>query len=129
MVRVGPQTKEVPMRRLERMQLVEAIATELQSRMVTSDINEFLSSCGIDLSDRYQDSVRSKRIYVKNILSGEADSMVLAIADELELPDAFKGKNSKPEDATFWIHGHFRLFLTRKIHGGLADVAQAFEMA
>jgi len=97
------------MKVLERIALIDRIGRELQSRMSYSDIDVYLSAYGIDCKD-FQPSANSKWVYVKELLADADESLVLRIADELELEHSYS--SSAPKEATFWKAGHFKLFLS-----------------
>ena len=69
---------------LERLTLIDTIAGELQERMVTSDINVFLSSYKIKFEK--EPIASSKRVYVKNILAECSNKIILSIASDLKIP-------------------------------------------
>ena len=100
------------MKVLEKIDLIEKIASELQSRMTFVDINVYLKAYNIDISISTS-GVNSKRIYVKELLSTVSDGIVLEIADELNIPNnnVTTTKNNVA-DPTFWAPFHFKLFLS-----------------
>ncbi|WP_105619992.1 abortive infection family protein [Vallitalea okinawensis] len=68
----------------EWVQLIESIACELQKTMITTDINTFLITYNITFLP--QDTVQSKRTYVKSILQNVQDQKtVIKIAEDLGL--------------------------------------------
>jgi hypothetical protein len=67
----------------ERHDLINKISCELQSSMVTTGINVFLSSFGVPTED--VDIVQSKRIYVQNLLKNVDSSIIVNIANELNI--------------------------------------------
>lgn len=67
----------------DRINLINAIAFELQSSMVTTDINTFLSGFGVPTED--VTIVQSKRIYVQNLLKRIDPSTIIKIAHELKI--------------------------------------------
>jgi hypothetical protein len=71
------------MRKLARINLISRIATELQARMSTTQINTFLTSLGVECEETGM--VPSKRLYVQSLLSKAPDELVLTVANELEL--------------------------------------------
>ncbi len=97
------------MRVLEKIDLLDRIGRELQSRMSYSDIDVYLSAYGVDCKD-FQPSTNSKWIYVKELLANADENLLLTIADDLELDHNFS--NVAPKEATFWKPGHFKLFLS-----------------
>lgn len=94
---------------LARIDLIDRIGRELQSRMSYSDIDVYLSAYGINCKD-YQPSTNSKWVYVKELLADIDEGLILKIADELELEHNYS--NPFPKEATFWKAGHFKLFLS-----------------
>ena len=77
----------------EFVDLIEIVATELQRRYSTVDINGYLRRFGI--RDATETSVSSKRIYVKNVLSGVDDDLVLRIAADLGVDSSPRTQASK----------------------------------
>ena len=73
---------------LERHSLISKIACELQSSMVTTDINIFLSGFGVVTDEVH--IVPSKRIYVQNLLKNVDLPIITSIANELNItsPDS-----------------------------------------
>lgn len=94
------------MKPIERVRLLEAIASELQARMSTSDINALLRGLGI--REGLKDAVQSKRVYSKEMLAGADDKLLIDLANDLEL-SAPKEENpsvSMEDNRTvFVIHG------------------------
>lgn len=100
------------MRVIDRINLMDRIGRELQSRMSYSDIAIFLSGFHVD-THKKTSSVNSKWIYVKDLLADEPEDVLLKIADELGIEHSFQ--NSRMLDlrhSKFWLTGHFRLFLS-----------------
>lgn len=97
------------MNAIEKIEFLEQVGLELQSRMTYDEIDNYFSAHGIDSRDRTP-SVNSKRVYVKEILSGESEDLILQIADELEIPHSFSNHTAK--QAAFWKSCYFRLFLS-----------------
>lgn len=104
------------MRRLEKIELIDRIGRELQSRMSYPDIDVYMAACDVDTSKKTSD-VNSKWVYVKELLANEPEAKVLEIADELELEhDYAAASGALPADATFWKPGMLRLFLSHTHH-------------
>lgn len=100
------------MKVLERLELVDRIGRELQSRMSYADINVFLKAYGVD-TKKPTSNTNSKWVYVKELLSDEADGLVVRVADELGLAHNFAVADFNAAlDATFWEPFHFKLFLS-----------------
>lgn len=100
------------MKRLEKINLIDIIGRELQSRMTFSEIDVYFTEYGIPTD--HNPSANSKWVYVKEVLAGVDDEIVLEIANELEIdhPVVSKIPIVKDEEATFWQPGHFRLFMS-----------------
>lgn len=99
------------MRRIDRFNLIDQIGRELQSRMTYTDIDIYLNSFGVDTSREF--NVNSKWLYAKALLANESDDMILKIADELEIKHGLPTpRDLDLSDSTFWLAGHFRLFLS-----------------
>ena len=100
------------MRHIDRLNLIDRIGRELQSRMTYSDIDIYLRGFGIDTT-KSTTSVNSKWIYVKELLSNVTDDIIFAIADELEIEQTLRSsKTVDSQHSKFWLPGHFRLFLS-----------------
>jgi len=100
------------MKRLERMDLIDRVGRELQSRMSYADINVYLRGCGVDTT-KETSSINSKWVYVKELLADEPDSKIVDIANELELEHGYSpSRDLGASDTKFWTPGHFRLFLS-----------------
>jgi len=97
------------MKALERINLIDRIGRELQSRMGYSDIDVYLGAYGIETKD-FQPSANSKWVYVKELLANTDENIILNIAEELELGHNYS--SNTPKEATFWKAGHFKLFLS-----------------
>ena len=79
--------------------------------MKIDDIDAYLKGFGISRKTEAVTS-NSKRVYVKKVLGGEDEEIVIKIADDLEIEHPFKAKNLVDvSDSRFWIPNHFRLFL------------------
>lgn len=94
---------------LEKIELIDAIAVELQSRMTFSDIDVYFSGHKVPTEDNYQ--TNSKRSYSKDMLSKVSDEVIFKIAEELSLEIPMANAMSTKE-VTFWKAGHFKLFLS-----------------
>lgn len=97
------------MRPIEKIELLEKIATELQARMTFSDIDIYLAAFGVE-TRHIQNSYNSKRTYVKDNLSTASPELLISIAQDLDF-------ESLPNEAvrktpTHWRTGQFRLFLS-----------------
>jgi hypothetical protein len=104
------------MRRLEKIELIDRIGRELQSRMSYADIDVYMAACDVDTS-KETSNVNSKWVYVKELLADEPDGKVLEIADELEIEHDYSANPAiGPADATFWKPGMLRLFLSHTHH-------------
>lgn len=92
---------------LEKVNLINSIAVELQSRMTYDEIDIYLKEYEIKkLSDKYG----SKRVYVQKVLEGVHTSKVLKIAEELGL---YKSDESTlTEEPQCWRLGYFKMFIS-----------------
>ena len=100
------------MRRLDRMDLMDRVGRELQSRMSYADINIYLKGCGVDTS-KETSNINSKWVYVKELLADESDAKIIEIADELDIEHGYSpSRDIGASDTKFWIPGYFRLFLS-----------------
>jgi len=81
------------MKQIERMNLIESIACDLQDKMVTSQINTFL--CGFGVICEKVNIVPSKRVYVESLLAPQSEKIIVKIASELGLyrPNIFSAEN------------------------------------
>ena len=81
------------MKQLERINLIDGIAYDLQEKMVTSQINSFLSGFGVQCEK--VSIVPSKRVYVQELLGSISAETISSIAQELGLlkPEATLSKN------------------------------------
>ncbi|NGP89688.1 toll/interleukin-1 receptor domain-containing protein [Fodinibius halophilus] len=100
------------MNKLEKRELISIIGRELQERMTFTDIDAYFTEYGIPTD--HEPSANSKWVYVKEVLAGVDDDIVLQIASELDIKH--KALSETPiieeDEATFWKPGHFRLFLS-----------------
>ena len=71
------------MNKIERMRLISTIATTLQEKYNTSEINVFLA--GFNIQNTGETIVPSKRVYVEQKLSFVSDQIINNIASELNL--------------------------------------------
>ncbi|WP_421222795.1 toll/interleukin-1 receptor domain-containing protein [Aeromonas enteropelogenes] len=94
---------------LEKIELIDAIAVELQSRMTFSDIDVYFSGHKVPTEANYP--TNSKRSYSKDMLSKVNDEVIFKIAEELSLEIPMAHAMSTKE-VTFWKTGHFKLFLS-----------------
>ncbi len=101
------------MKYLERLDLIDKIGRELQSRMSYVEIDTYLTAIGIDTSKETSDNGGSKWVYAKDLLASESEKTILEIAEELEIEHGFVeslGKNIT--ESGFWKPNHFRLFIS-----------------
>ena len=100
------------MKALERLELIDRIGRELQSRMGYADIATFLKSHGVDTA-KPTSGVNSKWVYSKELLADEPDARIVRIATELEVPhNHVVADPTRILEATFWEPFHLRLFLS-----------------
>lgn len=100
------------MRQIERFQLIDKVARELQSRMTYSDIDVYLKGFGIDFPDTSGESFGSKWVYSKTLLADVPEETLIRIADELEIAHPYVLAYQGVSESRFWEPGHFRLFLS-----------------
>lgn len=70
-------------KRIERFNIIEDIAYELQEQMTTSQINTFLG--GFNFQYETKSAVSSKRVYVEECLATAPDQQIIEIASELDI--------------------------------------------
>ncbi len=100
------------MKILERLELVDRIGRELQSRMSYGEIDTYLKAYGVD-TKKPTSGVNSKWVYSKELLGDEPDTTVLRIADELGVPHSHVvAEPGRTLETTFWEPFHFKLFLS-----------------
>ena len=100
------------MKRIDRINLIDRIGRELQSTMTYVDIKTYLSGFGVDMDKSTSDNGGSKWVYVKDLLGGEPEKIILEIADELEIEHDYIHQDIvEIPDSKFWHPNHFRLFL------------------
>ncbi|MBD3616711.1 MAG: toll/interleukin-1 receptor domain-containing protein [Gracilimonas sp.] len=100
------------MKKLQKIDLVDIIGRELQSRMGFREIDAYFTEYGIPTD--HTPSANSKWVYVKEVLAGVDDEVIFEIARELEIDHPLVSRTPvvKDEEATFWKPGYFRLFLS-----------------
>lgn len=119
------------MKRIDRMNLLDRLGRELQSRMTYRDIDVFLKGFGVDCKDK-SPSVNSKWVYVKEVLTDVTDNVLIDIADELDIAHGYvKGRSVDLSTTKFWIPSHYRLFLShistfKKQTAKLQDALRAY---
>ena len=97
------------MRPIEKIELLEKIASELQARMTYSDIDVYLADFGVE-TRHIQSTYNSKRVYVKDNLANATPELLIRIAQDLDF-DSLPSPAAK-KLPTHWRTGHFRLFLS-----------------
>lgn len=101
------------MKKLDRIELIDKIGRELQTRMTFQEIDAYLQSFEIDISSFQKGN--SKWVYVKDILPYATDNVILEIATELKIEHESLDIIREDDyfvDANFWKPGHFKLFLS-----------------
>lgn len=98
------------MKAIDRVKLINQIASKLQEQMTYVEIDSYLPAFGINCKDN-KPSTNSKKVYVQELLSNQKEEIILQIADELEI-EYITNKNKNLELATFWEQGHFKLFIS-----------------
>lgn len=100
------------MKVLDRLELIDRIGRELQSRMSYADIAVFLKAHGVD-TKKPTSGVNSKWVYSKELLVDEPDVRIVRIASELDVPhNHVVADPTRILEATFWEPFHLRLFLS-----------------
>jgi hypothetical protein len=100
------------MRAIDRMDLIDRVARELQARMSYSDIDTYLKSCGVAINPS-QSSSGSKWVYAKDLLRDAPEQTIVRLADELGVPHTYTVISAGAvNESTFWTPNHFRLFLS-----------------
>lgn len=95
------------MKPLEKINLINSIALELQSRMTYTEIDNYLNEYGIK---KLHDNFGSKRVYVEKILEGVSTNNIIKIGNELGI---YKSKEDiLDEDSRFWELGYFKIFIS-----------------
>jgi hypothetical protein len=100
------------MTRLEKFELINLVAIDLQSRFTFSELEAFLKE--FKLNTVNYPKPNSKAVWVKDILGDSSDDVVTKIGNELNIKH--KALNSSDpnagNEATFWKPGHFKIFLS-----------------
>lgn len=100
------------MRRIERFNLIDRVARELQARMTYADIDAFLKSFGVDTKKKTS-GINSKWIFAKELLAEAGDTLVIQLAQELEIPHGHTvSAGQVHEESRFWVPGYLRLFIS-----------------
>ena len=101
------------MRPMERIQLIERIGRELQSRWTHSGISSYLRQWTVDLDRPTSDNGMSKYVYVRDLLQEESDEKIIDIADDLEIQhDVVRNRADDLPESNAWRPNHFRVFLS-----------------
>lgn len=80
--------------------------------MSYGEIDTYLKAHGVDIT-KPTSGVNSKWVYTKELLSDEKESVILRIADELQVPHNYTvSESGTTVEATFWEPFHFKLFLS-----------------
>lgn len=96
---------------LKRIEFLDNIGIELQSRMTFADIDTYFRAHGVPTQDSYPHN--SKRSYAKEMLSRVSEDVLFKIAAELGIDDVQHNSPSAGEvEISFWKPGNFRLFLS-----------------
>lgn len=76
---------QVGMRASERMDLLEKVGSELQSRYTYADIDAFFAALDISTINVDSTNTNSKRVYAKAVLSRVTEAVLLQVASELDI--------------------------------------------
>lgn len=98
------------MRVTERLELAERLGSELQSRYTFAELDRFLGAFGIDVSKHEWGN--SKRIYARDILSAEPETILRAVAEELETDPATAAGRVLNPPAAWQNTTDLRLFIS-----------------
>lgn len=95
------------MNQLDRLNLIDKIARQLQEKMTTTDINTYLG--GFDIENDGTEMASSKWVYSKKLLSSADDAIIIKIASELDLEIPVSVSTSSFQmkeflDGTAYIH-------------------------
>ena len=100
------------MKRIERFNLIDRIARELQARMTYSDIDVYLGGFGVN-TNKQTSNANSKWVYSKELLADTNDETLFKIAEELEVEhDYTSSSDITSSESNFWLPSHFKLFLS-----------------
>ncbi len=97
------------MKKIDKIELIQKIARDLQARMTFREIDAYLEEFEIDTSDRPWDS--SKYEYATSLLAGRPNATISEMADELKIALPAGSGGGEPE-FRFWKLGHFRIFIS-----------------
>ncbi|HBC82546.1 MAG TPA: TIR domain-containing protein [Escherichia sp.] len=96
---------------LQKIEFLDKIGMELQSRMTFSDIDTYFRGHGVPTQDNYPHN--SKRSYAKDMLAKVNNDVLFSIAGELGIIDApINTDVVRDVEVGFWKPGNFRLFLS-----------------
>jgi|SRR5580704_677712 hypothetical protein len=96
------------MKGIERFELVDKIARDLQARMGYEDIDRYLASMGISAKPK-SGSYNSKWVYAKELLGSAPTETIIRIADELGIAHNFIVAAARlVTESKFWEPNHFR---------------------
>ena len=98
---------KITMKPLEKVNLIYAIAIELQRRMTYDEINAYFNEYGIK---GHKDGYGSKRVYVQKVLENVTSNLIIKIGEELGV---YKSEEIiADEEARCWIFGFFKMFIS-----------------
>ncbi|AUM04008.1 toll/interleukin-1 receptor domain-containing protein [Enterobacter sp. Crenshaw] len=95
---------------LQKIELLEKIGAELQSRMTFSDIDIYFKGHGVPIQKNYPNN--SKRSYAKDMLANVNENKLSIIANELGILGEASTTEIKDINVSFWQQGYFKLFLS-----------------
>jgi hypothetical protein len=103
------------MKNLDKIKLIDMIASVLQEQMTFSEIDSYFETYKIPTN--HTPSYNSKKVYVKEVLPKIPDDIILKIAEELEIKHSYgqvqiKEKFIIRENSSLWKPGHYKLFLS-----------------
>lgn len=100
------------MTRIEKFELINLIAIDLQNRFTFSELESFLKEFKINTNNYPKPN--SKAVWVKDILGTSSDSIVSEIGKELNIKHKalILDDPNIGSEATFWKPGHFKVFIS-----------------
>jgi len=98
---------KIMMKPLEKVNVVYAIAAELQRRMTYDEINVYLNEYGVK---SHKEGYGSKGVYVQKVLENTPASIIIRIGEELGV---YKSDDIvSEEESRCWNFGFFKIFIS-----------------
>jgi hypothetical protein len=105
------QSRVAKMRPTQRLDLIDQLGRELQSRYTFSQLEDFLAACGIKTPTEYS-GPNSKWAFSKAALKDVSDLSLLEIADELQIKTSVAGGTLALPPRNWQSTSEFRLFIS-----------------